>query len=210
MALALEVLSVGIAHAGELLVRSFLLLVAALVAIAAADMPYQLWQHTSKLKITHGELRQASKESEGNPDVKAKIRATQREMAQRRMMSEIPTADVVVTNPTHYAVALKYADGRMHAPTVVAKGANEVAAKIREMATELNVPLLEAAPLASVLFRHTELGAQIPESLYTAVAKVLAYVFQLKAHREHGGVWPTATIYPDVPPHLDPSSSDPT
>lgn len=204
MALALQPLNVGSAHAGELLIKSFMLIVAALVAIAAIDVPYQLWHHASKLKMTREELKQEAKESDGNPEIKAKIRQTQREMARRRMMSEIPTADVVVTNPTHYAVALKYADAKMRAPTVVAKGADEVAAKIREMAAEHNVPLLEAPPLARALFRHTELGDQIPESLYTAVAEVLAYVFQLKAHREHGGVRPTEPTELDVPPDMDP------
>ena len=207
MALALEPLNVGSAHLGQLLLQSFLLIVAALVAIAAIDVPYQLWHHASKLKMTREELRQEAKESEGNPEIKAKIRATQREMARRRMMSEIPTADVVVTNPTHYAVALKYADGKMRAPKVVAKGADEVAAKIRELAAEHHVPLLEAPPLARALFRHAELGDEIPEALYTAVAEVLAYVFQLKAHASHGGLKPTPPTALEVPPGMDPLQS---
>ncbi len=126
-------------------------------------------------------------------------------MARRRMMAEIPTADVVVTNPTHYAVALKYTEGKMGAPRVVAKGADEVAAKIRELAAEHNVPLLEAPPLARALFRHAELGDEIPETLYTAVAEVLAYVFQLKAHASHGGLRPTAPTTLEVPPGMDPN-----
>ena len=207
MALALEPLNVGSAHLGQLLLQSFLLIVAALVAIAAIDVPYQLWHHASKLKMTREELRQEAKESEGNPEIKAKIRATQREMARRRMMSEIPTADVVVTNPTHYAVALKYADGKMRAPKVVAKGADEVAAKIRELAAEHHVPLLEAPPLARALFRHAELGDEIPEALYTAVAEVLAYVFQIKAHASHGGLKPTPPTALEVPPGMDPLQS---
>jgi flagellar biosynthetic protein FlhB len=204
MALALEPLNVGSAHLGQLLLQCFMLIVAALVAIAAVDVPYQLWHHASKLKMTREELRQEAKESEGNPEIKAKIRATQREMARRRMMSEIPTADVVVTNPTHFAVALKYTDGKMRAPRVVAKGADEVAAKIRELAAEHHVPLLEAPPLARALFRHAELGDEIPEALYTAVAEVLAYVFQLKAHASHGGLKPTAPTALEVPPGMDP------
>lgn len=206
MALALEPLNVGSAHVGELMLDCFMLIVASLVAIAAIDVPYQLWQHANKLKMTREELKQEAKESDGNPEIKAKIRQTQREMARRRMMSEIPTADVVVTNPTHYAVALKYTDGKMRAPTVVAKGADEVAAKIRELAAEHNVPLLEAPPLARALFRHAELGDEIPEKLYTAVAEVLAYVFQLKAHRTGTGVRPVPPTELDVPPDMDPNN----
>ena len=205
MALALEPLNVGSAHLGQLLLQCFMLIVAALVAIAAIDAPYQMFQHAKKLKMTREELRQEAKESEGNPEIKAKIRATQREMARRRMMAEIPTADVVVTNPTHYAVALKYTEGKMGAPRVVAKGADEVAAKIRELAAEHNVPMLEAPPLARALFRHAELGDEIPETLYTAVAEVLAYVFQLKAHASHGGLRPTAPTALEVPPGMDPN-----
>ena len=207
MALALEPLNAGSAHLGRLLLECFMLIVAALVAIAAVDVPYQLWHHASKLKMTREELRQEAKESEGNPEIKAKIRATQREMARRRMMTEIPTADVVITNPTHYAVALKYTEGKMGAPRVVAKGADEVAAKIRELAAEHHVPLLEAPPLARALFRHAELGDEIPETLYTAVAEVLAYVFQLKAHDNHGGLRPTPPTALEVPPEMDPNNA---
>jgi len=204
MALALEPLNVGSAHLGQLLLQCFMLIVLALVAIAAVDVPYQLWQHASKLKMTREEQRQEARESEGNPEIKAKIRATQREMARRRMMAEIPTADVIVTNPTHYAVALKYTEGKMGAPRVVAKGADEVAAKIRELAAEHKVPLLEAPPLARALFRHAELGDEIPETLYTAVAEVLAYVFQLKAHASQGGLRPTPPTALEVPAGMDP------
>ncbi|HJV52505.1 MAG TPA: EscU/YscU/HrcU family type III secretion system export apparatus switch protein, partial [Noviherbaspirillum sp.] len=140
----------------------------------------------------------------GDPQVKARIRQMQREMAKRRMMSEVPNADVVVTNPTHYAVALKYTEGKMRAPTVIAKGADEVAAKIREIAAEHKVALLEAPPLARALYRHTELGDEIPAALYTAVAEVLAYVFQLRAYSKHGGVRPAKPDQLDVPPELDP------
>ena len=127
-------------------------------------------------------------------------------MARRRMMSEVPTADVVVTNPTHYAVALKYSDKGMRAPRVVAKGADEVAAKIREIAQENNVVMLEAPPLARALFRHAELGDEIPEALYIAVAEVLAYVFQLRTFSKHGGVAPQKPNDLEVPAELDPLS----
>jgi flagellar biosynthetic protein FlhB len=204
LGLSAEPLESGIAHLGQILLFSFILIVGGLVLIAAIDVPYQLWHYANKLKMTREELRQESKESDGNPEIKAKIRQQQREMARRRMMSEIPSADVVVTNPTHYAVALKYSDGKMRAPKVVAKGTDVLAAKIREIATENNVPLLEAPPLARALYKHTELGDEIPEALYTAVAEVLAYVFQLRAYRTRGGARPNAPTELDVPPQLDP------
>lgn len=204
MGLGVESLKNGTAHLGRILLVSFLSIVGALVLIALIDAPYQMWHYANKLKMTREELRQEAKESDGNPEIKAKIRQQQREMARRRMMTEIPNADVVVTNPTHYAVALKYADGKMRAPQVVAKGADEVAAKIREIAKENNVPLLEAPPLARALFRHAELGDEIPEALYTAVAEVLAYVFQLRAYGQQGGTRPVAPTALEVPPELDP------
>ena len=120
-------------------------------------------------------------------------------------MASVPKASVIITNPTHYAVALKYTEGKMGAPRVVAKGADEVAAKIRELAAEHNVPLLEAPPLARALFRHAELGDEIPETLYTAVAEVLAYVFQLKAHTSHGGLRPAPPTALEVPKGMDPN-----
>ncbi|MCU6433208.1 flagellar type III secretion system protein FlhB [Undibacterium sp. Jales W-56] len=204
--LILEPLAQGSAHMGNLLAACFLSIVGALVFIAAIDAPYQMWHYANKLKMTHQEVVQESKEANGNPQIKAKIRAQQREMARRRMMAEIPTADVVVTNPTHYAVALKYADGGSGAPRVVAKGADAVAARIREIAGENNVPLLEAPPLARALYKHTELGDEIPEKLYAAVAEVLAYVFQLKTFRQHGGLKPILPTEIEVPAELDPNN----
>jgi flagellar biosynthesis protein FlhB len=204
LALALEPLQDGSVHLGHLLLTSFIAIVSVLAVIALIDAPYQMWQYANKLKMTREELRQEAKESDGDPQVKARIRQMQREMAKRRMMAEVPTADVVVTNPTHFAVALKYTEGKMGAPKVVAKGADEMAAKIREIAAENKVPLLEAPPLARALYKHTELGDQIPEALYTAVAEVLAYVFQLRAYGRHGGVRPQMPGDLAVPPQLDP------
>jgi flagellar biosynthetic protein FlhB len=204
LALPLEPLQDGGAHLGHLLLTSFIAIVSVLAVIALIDAPYQMWQYANKLKMTREELRQEAKESDGDPQVKARIRQMQREMAKRRMMAEVPTADVVVTNPTHFAVALKYTEGKMGAPKVVAKGADEMAAKIREIAAENKVPLLEAPPLARALYKHTELGDQIPEALYTAVAEVLAYVFQLRAYGRHGGVRPQMPGDLAVPPQLDP------
>lgn len=204
LALTVMPLNTGSASLGHLLFVSFLTIVGGLVLIAAIDAPYQMWHYANKLKMTREEVRQEAKESEGSPEIKAKIRQQQREMARRRMMAEVPKADVVVTNPTHYAVALKYADGKMGAPKVVAKGADEVAARIRELAGEHQVPLLEAPALARALYSHTELGDEIPEALYTAVAEVLAYVFQLRSYRAHGGVRPDMPEELDVPAELDP------
>jgi len=204
LALTMDPLKTGSTHLASLMLTAFLAIVGSLVFIAAIDVPYQLWHYANKLKMTREELRQEAKEAEGDPHVKAKVRQLQREMAKRRMMAEVPTADVVVTNPTHYAVALKYAEGKMRAPTVVAKGADEVAAKIRELAAENNVPLLEAPPLARALYTHTDLGDEIPEGLYTAVAEVLAYVFQLRVYRQHGGIHPDRPDALDVPAQLDP------
>ncbi len=166
---------------GKLLFVAFVPMAGVLALIAAVDVPWQRWQYAKKLMMTREEVRQEHKEQEGNPEIKARIRAQQREMARRRMMADVPKADVIVTNPTHYAVALKYSETHDAAPVVLAKGADEIAAKIREIAVEHQIPLLEAPPLARALYRHTEPGDTIPERLYTAVAQVLAYVFQLRA-----------------------------
>ena len=204
MALALEPLRTGVAHTMDLVGTAFLFIVGGLGIVAAIDAPYQMWHYANKLKMTRQEVIQESKESEGNPQVKGKIRQLQRQMAQRRMMADVPTADVVVTNPTHYAVALKYTDGAGGAPRVVAKGTDEVAAKIRELAKENNVALLEAPPLARALHKHTEIGDEIPEALYSAVAEVLAYVFQLRAFNKGGAAHPDRPTRLAVPDELDP------
>jgi flagellar biosynthetic protein FlhB len=202
--LAVEPLKLGTVHLMDMLTMSFLFIVGALGFIAAIDGPYQIWHYANKLKMTRQELIQESKEAEGNPQVKGRIRQLQREMAKRRMMADVPTADVVVTNPTHYAVALKYADGQRGAPKVVAKGIDEVAAKIREIAKEHKVTMLEAPPLARALFKHTEIGDEIPEQLYSAVAEVLAYVYQLRLFSKGSGNRPVEPKSIDVPPEMDP------
>ncbi|HEU4853591.1 MAG TPA: flagellar biosynthesis protein FlhB [Telluria sp.] len=201
--LALETLQSGSAHMIDMLAWGFVFIVGGLGLIAAIDAPYQMWHYADKLKMTRQELIQESKESDGNPQIKGKIRQMQREMAQRRMMADVPTADVVVTNPTHFAVALKYTDGK-GAPRVVAKGTDEVAAKIRELAKEHKVAMLEAPPLARALHKHTEIGDEIPEALYSAVAEVLAYVFQLRSYNKVGGHYPDRPTKLQVPPELDP------
>lgn len=166
---------------GHLLFLAFATLAGVLALVAIVDVPWQRWQYAKKLMMTREEVRKEHKEQEGNPEIKARIRAQQREMARRRMMAEVPKADVIVTNPTHYAVALKYTDGRDAAPLVLAKGADDIAAKIREIAEAHAVPMLEAPPLARALYRHAEPGEPVPEKLYSAVAQVLAWVFQLRA-----------------------------
>lgn len=204
--LSLPLLSLhdGMAEVTHLLLVGFFTIVAALVLIAAVDVPYQLIHYANKHKMTKEEVRQESKESEGNPEIKAKIRQQQREMARRRMMAEIPNADVVITNPTHYAVAIKYQSDSMRAPIVIAKGADAVALKIREIAGENNITIMEAPKLARALYAHTELGDAIPEALYAAVAEVLAYIFQMRIFSKQGGVRPQVPVALDVPEALDP------
>ena len=202
--LAVEPLRLGTTHLLNMLGSSFLYIVGALGLIAAIDAPYQLWHYANKLKMTRQEMIQESKESDGNPQIKGKIRQLQREMAKRRMMADVPTADVVVTNPTHYAVALKYNDGMRGAPKVIAKGTDETAAKIREIARENKVIMLEAPALARALYKHAEIGDEIPQTLYAAVAEVLAYVFQLRMFSKGGAPRPEEPKALDVPPELDP------
>lgn len=207
--LATQSVDAGVTHLGILLAWSFLTIVGSMLLIVAIDVPFQLWEHGRKLKMTRQELRQEAKETEGDPQIKARIRSLQREAARHRMMAEIPKADVVVTNPAHYAIALRYQGDAMRAPKVVAKGAHLLATRIREMAAEHQVPILEAPPLARALYRHTELGDEIPETLYTAVAEVLAYVFQLRRFREHGGIMPQPPRELPVPEALDPQHTAP-
>jgi flagellar biosynthetic protein FlhB len=198
LGLGAEPTAAAIGHAVTLSGQALLVLAAALVLIAAIDVPFQLFQHIKSLRMTREEIREEMKESEGNPEIKGRIRQLQHEVARRRMMQQVPTADVVVTNPTHFAVALRYDDKRMRAPIVVAKGADEVAARIREVAGEHNVPLFEAPPLARALFRSVDLNEEVPARLYVAVAQVLTYVYQLRAAKKNGGV-------PPVRPTIDPS-----
>lgn len=206
LALVNQPLEDGLVDAGRLIAWSFLLIVAGMVLIVAADVPFQLWQYHDRLKMTREEVRQEAKEMEGDPHVKGRIRSLQRQAARRRMMAAVPQADVIVTNPTHFSVALAYTNG-MKAPRVVAKGMGDVALKIREIAAEHGVPLLEAPPLARALYRHVDLEQEIPGTLYAAVAEVLAYVFQLSRYREEGGVYPMPPRDLPVPPELVPEAA---
>ena len=182
----------AMAHAFNMLGWSLLVLSSIMILISAVDVPFQLWQHRKQLKMTKQEVKDEHKNSEGDPEVKGHIRRMQQEMAMRRMMDEVPSADVVITNPTHFAVALRYKEPDMRAPIVVAKGTDLIAARIREIAQEHNVALFEAPPLARALYASTDLNDEIPGALYLAVAQVLAYVFQLKtASRKKGGKNPS-------------------
>ena len=172
----------GMAEAARIIVWDFVLIAAATLLIAAIDVPWQLWQHHKKLRMSLDEVKREMRESEGDPHLKARVRSLQREAARKRMMTDVPKADVVVTNPTHYAVALAYQPGQK-APRILAKGRDVLAAKIREVAGEHRVPILEAPPLARALYRHGEIGRDIPWQLYEAVALVLAWVMQLRMAR---------------------------
>lgn len=180
MALGNEPVGQAVVHTGELLTLAFLALSSCLIVVAAIDVPFQLWDHARNLRMTRQDVKDEQKETDGSPEAKSRLRSVQREMSQRRMMAAVPEADVVVTNPQHFAVALRYDAGRMAAPVVVAKGSDLLAAQIRTIALESNVPLVAAPPLARALYHTTELDEQIPAGLYVAVAQVLAYVFQLK------------------------------
>ena len=193
----------ALADALRLAAMACALMVLSLIVVILIDVPYQLWSHSKKLRMSKEEVKREHKESEGDPHLKAKIRGQQQAMARNRMMTQVPDADVIVTNPTHYAVALKYEEQRMNAPRVVAKGADAVAARIRELGAEHRVPLLEAPPLARSLYRHVDLDREIPGPLYTAVAEVLVWAFRLKRAREEGGETPTTPSQLTVPPELE-------
>jgi flagellar biosynthetic protein FlhB len=162
----------------------------ALLLIAAADAPYQLWSHARQMRMTRQEIEDEQKESEGRPEVRNRIRQLQQEVARRRMLDSVPKADVVITNPTHFAVAIRYDESRMRAPIVVAKGADLMATRIRTVAGEHKVTLFESPLLARALYWTTDLGQEIPSQLYLAVAQVLTYVYRLKLVHVNGGAWP--------------------
>jgi flagellar biosynthetic protein FlhB len=195
MGLSAEPLNGSIAHAASLVGFSLLILVCGLAVIAAVDVPFQLWQHSKELRMTKEEVREEYKESEGSPETRGRIREAQRALSRGRMLQDVPTADVIVTNPTHYAVALRYDESRNRAPIVVAKGTELLALKIRELATEHGVPIVEAPPLARALHKGVEIGHEVPAALYVTVAQVLTYVYQLKAARERG-------MTPPAPPTI--------
>ena len=181
--LSAEPLEQGIAHGVGLVLGVSGWMAAALLAVALIDAPYQMWSYARRLRMTKQEVRDEMKSSEGRPEVKARVRRLQHEMSNRRMMEKIPTADVVLTNPTHYAVAIRYKSESMRAPVVVAKGAGEIASTIRELARQHGVLQLSAPPLARALYRSVAVDQEIPTALYAAMARVLTYVYQLRAGR---------------------------
>lgn len=193
-----EPLTAALADAVGLVADALLIMSGTLGLIAAVDVPWQLWQHHKTLRMTREEIREEHRESEGSPENKMRMRRAQRDLIRRRMMHDVPKADVVVTNPTHFAVALRYDESRMRAPRVVAKGADLIAARIRAIATEHSVPVFEAPPLARALFHNVEIGGEIPSALYVAVAQVLTYIYRLKTARAAGQL-------PPEPPVIDPS-----
>jgi len=178
--LGVEAPEQAFSDATSMLAWSLVALSFTMIFIVVFDVPFELWNHTRQLKMTKQEVKDELKESEGRPEVKSRIRALQREASQRRMMDDVPTADVVITNPTHFSVALKYDDTPGAAPIVVAKGRDLIAFKIRSVAIENDVAIFEAPPLARALYATTEIGDEIPHNLYLAVAKVLAYIYQLR------------------------------
>ncbi len=176
----------SLVHTGDLLLLTFLLVSASLLVVAGIDVPFQMWNHQRQLKMTLQEVKDEFKETEGKPEVKQHIRKVQQEMAQRRMMEDVPQADVIITNPTHYAVALRYDKDKGGAPVLLAKGADLVAMRIRAVGVQHKIIIMESPMLARSIFYHTELNAEIPDGLYRAVAQVLAYVYQLKKkHRPY-------------------------
>jgi flagellar biosynthesis protein FlhB len=193
-----EPLREALAHGVHMCALALLILSAVLIVIAAIDVPFQLWDHSRRLRMTREELREEVKETEGRPEVRSRIRSLQHQLARRRMMQEVPKADVVVTNPTHFAVALRYDATRMRAPRVVAKGADLMAMQIRQVALAHGVPLYEAPPLARALHANTEIDQEIPAGLYVAVAQLLAYVYALRHAMAHGAPPPPRPVL-DVP-----------
>ncbi|MGR5210184.1 flagellar biosynthesis protein FlhB [Vibrio rotiferianus] len=199
--LSMDVYPQNIFHALDILLNFVLLISCSLLIVVAIDIPFQIWQHADQLKMTKQEVKDEYKDTEGKPEVKGRIRMLQREAAQRRMMADVPQADVIVTNPEHFSVALRYQQKTDRAPVVVAKGTDHIAMKIREIAREHDITIVPAPPLARALYYTSELEQQIPDALFTAVAQVLAFVFQLKQYRKRGGQRPKLKDYElPIPP----------
>lgn len=189
---------------GELILSGLLLVAGVLAVFALVDVPLQRLLLQRRLRMTVQEMKEEFKEAEGSPEIKSRLRNRMRELANRRMLAAVPLADLVVMNPTHYAVALKYDDSKMAAPRVVAKGADLLAFKIRDLAKDAKVPVLQAPPLARALYAHTEVDQEIPARLFTAVAQVLAWVYQLRDAMAAGRGLATEPPMPEVPADMDP------
>ena len=202
LSIAKQPLDLAIMHSVEIVGWCALWMACGLIIIAAVDVPFQLWSNKQKLMMTKQEVRDEYKDTEGKPEVKGRIRQLQREMAERRMMQSVPQADVVITNPTHFAVALKYDPEKGGAPMLLAKGGDFLALKIREIAQEHQVMVLESPALARAVYYSTELDQEIPAGLYLAVAQVLAYVYQLRQYRAGKGKRPGPLPDLPIPPDL--------
>ena len=203
-ALALQADQPALKAASHWMISGLGMMLLVIAVVAAIDVPVQITLHKSQLKMSEQEVREEHKESEGNPETKNRRRALQREIAQRQSILQVPKADFIVVNPTHYAVALRYDESSMGAPRVIAKGVDLLALKIREVARHHEVPLLEAPMLARALYAHAEIDEDIPAALYTAVAQVLAYVYRMRAAMRGEEPFPAACPVPEIPPELDP------
>ncbi|MFS2224811.1 flagellar biosynthesis protein FlhB [Pantoea sp. B65] len=190
-------------HALNIIAVCGLFILLGLVPMVAYDVTWQLYSYFKGLRMSRQDIRDEFKQQEGDPHIKGRIRQQMRAAAQRRMMSDVPKADVIVTNPTHYSVALQYDEKKMSAPKVLAKGAGDIALRIREIGQENRIPILEAPPLARALYRHSEIGQHIPGALYAAVAEVLAWVWQLRRWKVQGGLMPKKPERLPVPDALD-------
>jgi flagellar biosynthesis protein FlhB len=191
-------------HMGQIILNGLLLLILVLAVFAAVDAPLQRFMMSQRLRMSPAEAKQEHKETEGNGEIKAKLKSQMRAMANKRMLAAVPQADLVVMNPTHYAVALKYDENSMGAPRVVAKGADLMAMRIRDAANGAEVPVLQAPVLARALYAHSEVDREVPAALFAAVAQVLAYVYQLRAALAGQGKAPAALPTLNVPSELDP------
>lgn len=194
-----EALPQALSHMSSILRWDFLIISAALLLVVAVDIPFQLWDHQRQMKMTKQEIKEEGKQTEGSAEVKGRQRRIQMEMAQQRMMEGVPDADVVITNPTHFAVALKYDSSKMAAPQLIAKGSDLIASQIRAIAKEHDVPIVSAPPLARAIFYSTKLEQAIPEGLYRAVAQVLAYIFQLKQSEDYSQDKPSSSVLDELP-----------
>lgn len=191
----------GMSESVSLSLWGALLISCSTIIIAAIDIPFQLWENTKKLRMSRQDIKDEMKDSEGKPEVKSKIRQMQMQMSQNRMMAAVPEADVVITNPTHFSVALKYDPENMRAPILIAKGVDHTALKIREIAKMHKIEFVESPPLARAIYHTTEVDTEVPEGLYVAVAKVLAYVFQLREYRRGRSERPLYPRNPEIPPN---------
>ncbi|WP_418139045.1 flagellar type III secretion system protein FlhB [Marinomonas sp. RS-M-Aa-14] len=196
LGLTFQSVELSIAHGIDIVIWSFIFVSLALALIAAIDVPFQVWSHKEKLKMTKQEVKDEFKQQEGDPLVRGRIRQMQRQAAMNRMMSDVPNADVIITNPTHFSVALKYDQAGGRAPILLAKGGDFIALKIREVGNHYDIPVIQSPALTRAIYHHTEIGDEIPQGLFKVVAQLLAYVYQLRNAR-------TGAPRPESMPNLD-------